>query len=132
MQDKIEEDGELEEGVDFLPMSDEEWEDQKLTGAKLRSLREQAGMTPEEMAAKMGEPYTAETVTQYEEGSVPMEISPFFAMIGVLKANIEELDPAWLKAKLSIDNGYAYLSRDNRMAVDKFIGHLLADQRAGG
>ena len=122
----------IEEGADYVPMNDEEWEDQKLVGAKLRSLREQTGMTPEELAARMGDPYTAELVTQYEEGSVPMEISPFFAMIGALNANINELDPAWLKAKLSVENGYAYLSGNNRMAADKFIGYLLAGQKANG
>ena len=126
MQEKI------EEGAEYVPMSDEEWEDQKLVGAKLRSLREQAGMTPDEMAAKMGDTYTAELVTQYEEGSVPMEIGPFFAMIGALNANINELDPAWLKAKLNVENGYAYLSGNNRMAADKFISYLLAGQKANG
>ena len=122
----------IEEGADYVPMTDEEWEDQKLVGAKLRSLREQAGMTPEEMAASMGDTYTAELITQYEEGSVPMEISPFFAMIGALNANINELDPAWLKAKLSVENGYAYLSGNNRMAADKFISYLLAGQKVNG
>ena len=62
----------IQENTDMVPMSEEEWQDQRLVGAQLRQLWEQSGLAIEELAVKMGESYTAEVVTQYEEGSVPM------------------------------------------------------------
>ena len=79
---------------DIIPMTPEAWRDQKLIALELRRRREKLRMTREELAEKMGEPYNAELIAQYENGGeVPMEMWTVFAIVEALDADRRK--PCW-------------------------------------
>lgn len=114
------------EEMDITP---EEWQVQKLLGEEIRRRREAEGMTRAEMAERMGESYSEEIVSQYESGSVPMEIGPFFAMIEALHADMEEFIPKRLMSR-HIASSYMELDEESRKAVDLVMDKFLTAKRA--
>ena len=53
---------------EIIPLTEAGWRDQRLIAAELRRLREKAGLTQDELAEKLGKPYTEELNAQYEDG----------------------------------------------------------------
>ena len=86
-------------------------------------------MTRAEMAAKMGDGYTAELVSQYEAGNVRMQIGPFFAMLTALNLTPNDVAPIRLRMELLARNGYLKLNERSRNAVDQIIDVILSGQR---
>ena len=117
------------ENVEVMELTDADWEDQELVGEELRKRREAAGMTRADMAAKMGSGYSEELVSQYEAGSVPMQIGPFFAMLTALDITPDDVSPIRLRMELLTHNGYLKLNERSRKAVDQIIDVILTGQR---
>ena len=117
------------ENVEVMELTDADWEDQELVGEELRKRREAAGMTRADMAAKMGLGYSEELVSQYEAGSVPIQIGPFFAMLTALDITPDDVSPVRLRMELLTHNGYLKLNERSRKAVDQIIDVILTGQR---
>ncbi|MBR0283547.1 MAG: helix-turn-helix transcriptional regulator [Oscillibacter sp.] len=117
------------ENGQVMKLTDADWEDQELVGEELRKRRETAGMTRADMAAKMGPGYSEELVSQYEAGSVPMQIGPFFAMLTALDITPDDVSPVHLRMELLAHNGYLKLNERSRNAVDQIIDAILSGQR---
>lgn len=117
------------ENGEVMELTDADWEDQELVGEELRKRREAAGMTRADMAAKMGLGYSEELVSQYEAGSVPMQIGPFFAMLTALDITPDDVSPVRLRMELLTHNGYLKLNERSRKAVDQIIDVILTGQR---
>ena len=117
------------ENVEVMELTDADWEDQELVGEELRKRREAAGMTRADMAEKMGPGYSEELVSQYEAGSVPMQIGPFFAMLTALDITPDDVSPVRLRVELLTHNGYLKLNERSRKAVDQIIDVILTGQR---
>lgn len=116
------------ENVEVMELTDADWEDQELVGEELRKRREAAGMTRADMADKMGPGYSEELVSQYEAGSVPMQIGPFFAMLTALGITPDDVSPVHLRMELLARNGYLKLNERSRKAVDQIIDVILTGQ----
>lgn len=120
---------EHKEKAETFPMSAAMWRDQRLIAAELRRQREAAGLTRAQLAAKMGEPYTAEDITQYEESSdIPLELWPTLDMVQALGISLDDISPKILLAKQSTDSGYADLNAESRKVVDGVIAAVLKGQ----
>ena len=105
------------------------WRDQKLIAAELRRLREAAGMSREELVEKMGNGYTVELISQYEDGSqVIMETWPVIDMLSALHTDLSMVSPQRLLGRMCITNGYAELTDESRKVVDQIIGLILKGQ----
>ena len=117
------------ENGEVMELTDADWEDQELVGEELRKRREAAGMTRADMTAKMGLGYSEELVSQYEAGSVPMQIGPFFAMLTALDITPDDVSPVRLRMELLTHNGYLKLNERSRKAVDQIIDVILTGQR---
>ena len=77
----------------------------------------------------MGEPYTAEDITQYEEsGDIPLELWPTLDMVQALGISLDDISPKILLAKQSKDSGYADLNEETRKVVDDVIAAVLKGQ----
>ncbi len=114
---------------DIIPMTPEAWRDQKLIALELRRRREKLRMTREELAEKMGEPYNAELIAQYENGGeIPMEMWTVFAIVEALDADLSEISPKTLLAKRCAESGYADLNEESRHIIDGVIGAVLKGQ----
>ena len=110
-------------------LSAEQRRAQKAVASEFRRLREAQGMTREDMAQKMGHPYTAELVAQYEDGSeTVMEIWPVFEMAKVLGVNLNDLIPEYLIARNNSANEYAALDDESRSVADRVIHALLTER----
>ena len=116
------------ENEEVMELTESDWRDQELVGGELRR-REAAGMTLKELSEKMGDGYSEELVSQYEAGSVPMQIGPLFAMLTALDMTPNDIVPNRLRAELLAHNGYLKLNERSRNAVDQIIDALLAEQR---
>lgn len=116
------------ENGEVMELTDADWEDQELVGEELRKRREAAGMTRADMADKMGPGYSEELVSQYEAGSVPMQIGPFFAMLTALDITPDDVSPVHLRMELLARNGYLKLNERSRNAVDQIIDVILTGQ----
>lgn len=117
------------ENGQVMKLTDADWEDQELVGEELRKRREATGMTRADMVAKMGPGYSEELVSQYEAGSVPMQIGPFFAMLTALDITPDDVSPVHLRMELLARNGYLKLNERSRNAVDQVIDVILSGQR---
>ena len=105
------------------------WRDQKLIAAELRRLREAVGMSREDLVEKMGNGYTVELVTQYEDGSqVIMETWLVIDMLSALHSDLSMVSPQRLLGRMCITNGYAELTDESRKAVGQIIGLILKGQ----
>lgn len=110
-------------------MDAEQLRAQKAVATEFRRMREAQGMTREDMARKMGPPYTAETVAQYEDGSeTVMEIWPVFEMAKALGANLNDLIPEYLIARNDSASEYAALDEESRSVADRVIHALLTER----
>ena len=119
-----------EEVQEAIRLTEAAWRDQRLIAAELRRRREAAGITQEQLAEKMGEPYTVETISQYEDGSqIPMETWTVFAMVEALDADLSEISPKSLLARRCSESGYADLNEETRQIIDGVIGAILKGQR---
>ena len=118
-----------ESDVDMM-LATIDWQNQALVGSALREYRERRRLTQAQMAEKMGEGYDAETVTQYEAGSVPMEIDTFLAMTKALGISPEAVRPELLWGQKVIRVGYTKLTDKGREAVDQIISILLTEQQS--
>ena len=118
-----------ESDVDMM-LATIDWQNQVLVGSALREYRKRRCLTQAQMAEKMGEGYDAETVTQYEAGSVPMEIDTFLAMTKALGISPEAVRPELLWGQKVIRVGYSKLTDKGREAVDQIISILLTEQQS--
>ena len=116
---------------EIMEMTDADWENQRLLGAKFRKRREALGMTLAEMAAKMGPGYSEELVSQYEAGSVAMHIGPFFSMLAALHIDPDDINPNYLRAEHLAHTGYLRLNEKSRSTVDQLIARMLDEQQSG-
>ena len=119
------------ENEEVMELTAADWEDQRLIGAELRRHRETLGWSEEEMSVKMGPGYSAELVSQYEAGSVPMQIGPFLAMLTALNLTVDDVAPGHLRIGRLIHSGYLKLNERSRNAVDQIIDVILMEQQAG-
>lgn len=116
-----------EEEADVVEMTAEEQELQKLVGRELRRLREALGLSRMDMAARMGPTYTGEFVAQYEDGSIPMEVGPFFAMLRVLQPDLAELTPKRLMAR-RLSTEYLHMDGETQELVDHIVEKFMTAQ----
>ena len=117
------------ENEEVMELTDIDWRNQKLVGGEMRRRRERMGLTQAQTAEKMGPGYSAELVAQYEDGSVRMEIGPFFSMLAALDMTPNEVVPEHLRAELFARNGYEKLDEKSRKAVDGVIEAILSGRR---
>lgn len=120
--------GQAKEEPEEVRMSEEELRDQKLVGRELRRLRETLGLTPMELAARMGPSYTGKFVAQFESGDIPMEVGAFFAMIRVLQPDLNELLPKRLMAR-RITEEVMEMDEESRNALGVIIGKFRSARR---
>ena len=118
----------VREEPEEVRMTGEELRDQKLVGGELRRLREALGLTPMELAARMGPAYTGKFVSRFEDGDIPMEVEPFFTMVRVLQPDLEELLPKRLIAR-RITEEVMEMDEESRKALNAIIERLLAARR---
>ena len=121
---------ERKEDYDVIPLTAAGWRDQKLIAAELRRLREKAGLTQEELAAKLGKPYTEELIARYEDGSAEvMETWTVFDIVEALGATPMDIAPKSLMARQCLESGYGDLNEESRRLVDGVISAVLRGQR---
>ena len=121
---------ERKEEYDVFPLNEAGWRDQRLIASELRRLREKAGMTQEELAEKLGKPYTEELIARYEDGSAEViETWTVFAIVEALGASPMDIAPKSLIARQCLESGYADLNEESRRLVDGVIGAILKGQR---
>ena len=120
--------GQSKEEPEEVRMTEEELRDQKLVGGELRRLRETLGLTPMELAARMGPSYTGKFVAQFESGDIPMEVGAFFAMIRVLQPDLNELLPKRLMAR-RITEEVMEMDEESRNALGVIIGKFRSARR---
>ena len=121
---------ERKETYDVIPLTAAGWRDQKLIAAELRRLREKAGLTQEELAAKLGKPYTEELIAQYEDGSAEvMETWTVFDIVEALGTTPMDIAPKSLMARQCLESGYGDLNEESRRLVDSVISAVLKGQR---
>ena len=118
---------EKEESAESAMTEDELW-NQKLVGGELRRLREAMGLTPMDVASRMGPSYTGKFVSQFEDGDIPMEIGPFFSMVRVLQPNLNELLPKRLMAR-RVTEGLMKMDEESRNALGVIVERVLATRR---
>ena len=118
-----------DEETELVEMTADEWEVQKLVGRELCRLRETLGLTQMDMAARMGPEYTGEFVARYEEGNIPMEVGPFFAMLRVLQPDLTEFTPKRLMAR-RLSREYLEMDGETRELVDHIVEKFMAAQRS--
>ena len=122
---------ERQEEQSAIWLTERAWKDQKLIAAELRRQREAAGMTQEQLAEKMGAPYTAEVISQYESGEeIPMEMWTVFDMVQALQIDMSDVAPKNLLARQCTESGYAELDEESRQIVDGVIRAVLRGQRS--
>ena len=87
-------------------------------------------MTQEELANKLGKPYTEELIARYEDGSAEvMETWTVLDIVEALGATPMDIAPKSLMARQCLESGYADLSEESRRLVDGVISAVLKGQR---
>ena len=108
-------------------------ENRERIGDRIRKVRESKGMTRGELAALMGGDCTEETVRQYEDGAVRMDVDTLFSVTRALGITPNDIAPGDAMASAASGLGdYARLSGKNRRMIDQMIGIFLRDQRTDG
>lgn len=102
-------------------------------GDRIRKVRESKGMSREELALLMGGDCTEETVRQYEDGVVLMDVDTLFSATRALGVTPNDIAPSdAMEGAASALGDYARLSGKNKRMVDQVISIFLRDQRADG
>lgn len=112
-----------------MGMTSEEAKGYKPLGEELRRLRKSKKMTRKELAAVVGNGCSEKTISQYENGSRPMEVETYFSLVEALRVTPNDLAPSGLmeNATSSLGN-YARLNGRNQSLIDQFIGVVLKRQ----
>lgn len=115
-----------------MGMRSEEMTGSQSLGGVIRHLRKSRGMTRKELAALIGN-CTEKTISQYENGTRPMEVEMYFSLVEALRVTPNELAPKHLLENAASGLGdYARLSGSNQRMIDQFIGVVLKKQTADG
>ena len=108
----------------------QENDDKKYIGNRLRILREQRGWSQEKLAAMMGDKYNRKMIAQYENGEDHMRMGALFAACEALNVSLGALVPSRLLS--DTDNMLAVfheLTPDNRAEAVRYAEYLLLRQR---
>ena len=108
----------------------QENDDKKYIGNRLRILREQRGWSQEKLAAMMGEKYNRKMIAQYENGEDHMRMGALFAACEALNVSLGALVPSRLLS--DTDNMLAVfheLTPENRAEAVRYAEYLLLRQR---
>lgn len=103
----------------------------KRVGKAIQRVRESKGMTRGELAEILGA--DEEAVTQYEDGSVLMDVDTMFSMTKALGVTPNDIAPGSVMESAASGLGdYARLNDKGKRMVDQVIAMFLRDQRAEG
>lgn len=103
----------------------------KRIGSAIQRVRESKGMTRGELAAILGADEDA--VTQYEDGTILMDVDTLFAVTMALGVTPNDIAPGSVMESAASGLGdYARLSDKSKRMVDQVITMFLRDQRAEG
>ena len=108
----------------------QENDDKKYIGNRLRILREQRGWSQEKLAAMMGEKYNRKMIAQYENGEDHMRMGALFAACEALNVSLGALVPSRLLS--DTDNMlvvFHELTPENRAEAVRYAEYLLLRQR---
>ena len=108
----------------------QENDDKKYIGNRLRILREQRGWSQEKLAAMMGDKYNRKMIAQYENGEDHMRMGALFAACEALNVSLGALVPSRLLS--DTDNMLAVfheLTPENRAEAVRYAEYLLLRQR---
>lgn len=103
----------------------------KTLGQALKRVRESQGMTRGELARKVSGECTAEVIRQYEDDTVPIDVTALFSLTRALGITPNDITPApVMKTAASGLGDYAQLNRKNKRMADRMISVFLQQQRA--
>ena len=108
----------------------QENDDKKYIGNRLRILREQRGWSQEKLAAMMGDKYNRKMIAQYENGEDHMRMGALFAACEALNVSLGALVPSRLLS--DTDNMlvvFHELTPENRAEAVRYAEYLLLRQR---
>ena len=108
----------------------QENDDKKYIGNRLRILREQRGWSQEKLAAMMGDKYNRKMIAQYENGEDHMRMGALFAACEALNVSLSALVPPRLLS--DTDNmltAFHELTPENRAEAVRYTEYLLLRQR---
>ncbi|MBQ9345738.1 MAG: helix-turn-helix transcriptional regulator [Oscillibacter sp.] len=108
----------------------QENDDKKYIGNRLRILREQRGWSQEKLAAMMGDKYNRKMIAQYENGEDHMRMGALFAACEALNVSLGALVPSRLLS--DTDNmltAFHELTPENRAEAVRYTEYLLLRQR---
>lgn len=100
----------------------------EMLGHEIQRIRESMGMTTEQLATVMGNGCTDEIISQYENGTLPMETDTFFALVDALGITPNDLAPQKMREKAPCLFGYAKLNGNHRKTIDSVVTSFLRDE----
>ena len=97
-------------------------------GEKLRKLRKSRNLSQEQLAEKLNDTCSSNTISRYETGQAIMNVLTYFDLCRALSCPLNELAPDGTAGLEDTVNGYHHLTEKNKEIVQTMVQALLLQQ----